>query len=146
MRGLMYRVFLLAINILLPPLSVLMLCGADWDFVLNCCLFFLGIIPGHIHAFYISCTYFHRRHKVLLASVSSTRHPTDNIQSQVKKGRYPGGSKPLIKSKNVINGGASDREVEQLYLRKHGLGGGQRYHRGGHSYTKGSDMAQVYYG
>ncbi len=52
------------INILMPPLAVLVLCGADWDFALNCVLFLLAVIPSHIHGFYITMTYFHRRHKV----------------------------------------------------------------------------------
>lgn len=42
-----------------------MLCGPNWDFILNCLLFLLAIIPAHIHGFYISCVYFHRRHKVV---------------------------------------------------------------------------------
>jgi hypothetical protein len=34
------------------------------DCLLNCCFFVLAVIPSHIHGFWISCTYFHRRSKV----------------------------------------------------------------------------------
>lgn len=60
----MYRIVITCINIFFPPLAVLMLCGASWDCMLNCALFLLAIIPSHVHGFYISCTYFHRRSKV----------------------------------------------------------------------------------
>lgn len=39
---------------------------------------------------------------------------------QVKKGRYPGGPKPLIFSEKIINGGASNREVEALLRKQNG--------------------------
>ena len=41
--------------------------------------------------------------------------------AQVKKGRYPGGPKRWIESSNVINGGASNLEVERLYRQEKGL-------------------------
>jgi hypothetical protein len=34
---------------------------------------------------------------------------------QVRKGKYPGGPKSMITSKNVLNGGLSDAEVARLY-------------------------------
>ncbi|EMC99094.1 hypothetical protein BAUCODRAFT_56137, partial [Baudoinia panamericana UAMH 10762] len=77
---------LMVINVFFPPLSVAMLCGLDWDCILNCILLVCAILPSHVHAFYVSCIYFHRRRKV-------------------KKGRYPGGPKPFIHSSNVLNGG-----------------------------------------
>lgn len=39
----------------------------------------------------------------------------DTTFLQVRKGRYPGGPKSLITSKDVINGGLSDGEVARLY-------------------------------
>ncbi|KAH9818120.1 Proteolipid membrane potential modulator [Teratosphaeria destructans] len=102
MRGLCYRIFLTCINIFFPPLAVAMLCGFGWDLTVNCCLFLLAVIPSHVHGFYISCTYFHRRHKV-------------------KKGRWPGGPKSMIESPHVINGGASEAEARRLYLKEHGM-------------------------
>jgi uncharacterized membrane protein YqaE (UPF0057 family) len=60
----MYRVWLTIINIFFPPLAVAMLCGFEYDCLLNCALFLLAVLPSHIHGFYISCTYFHRRKKV----------------------------------------------------------------------------------
>ncbi|KAK5121317.1 hypothetical protein LTR85_005483 [Meristemomyces frigidus] len=102
MRALVYRAFLTCINIFFPPLAVAMLCGMEWDCMLNCCFFLLAVIPSHVHGFYISCTYFHRRGKV-------------------KKGRYPGGSKSMIHSRNVLNGGASNAEVDRLWRKENGL-------------------------
>lgn len=64
MKGLMYRIVLTIINIFFPPLSVMMLCGVGFDLLINCCFFLLAVFPSHIHGFYISCTYFHRRSKV----------------------------------------------------------------------------------
>jgi hypothetical protein len=37
----------------------------------------------------------------------------------VKKGKYPGGDKTLIRSKKVLNGGASDQEVDRLYYEQY---------------------------
>ena len=65
MRGLAYRICLTVLNLLFPPFAVMILCGAaSWDTILNCCLFLLAILPSHIHGFYLTCTYFHRRKKV----------------------------------------------------------------------------------
>lgn len=36
------------------------------DCMINCILFLCGVIPSHLHGFYISCTYFHRRKKVYI--------------------------------------------------------------------------------
>ncbi|KAF3769168.1 hypothetical protein M406DRAFT_327571 [Cryphonectria parasitica EP155] len=58
--------------------------------------FLCGVIPGHVHGFYITWTYFSRKRKV-------------------KKGRYPGGPKAFIYSRKVINGDASDEKVRQLW-------------------------------
>ena len=64
MRALAYRIMLTCINIFFPPLAVMMLTGMGWDTMMNCCLFLLAVVPSHVHGFYISCTYFHRRKKV----------------------------------------------------------------------------------
>lgn len=89
------RLALTLINIFFPPLAVLLLTGPYTDTLLNCIFFLLGVIPSHIHGFYISCTYFHRKNKV-------------------RKGRYPGGPKWLIFDRKVWNGCASDQKVEEL--------------------------------
>nr|OQO26825.1 hypothetical protein B0A51_06486 [Rachicladosporium sp. CCFEE 5018] len=102
MRALAYRVVITIINIFFPPLAVMMLAGLHWDCMFNCLLFLAAIIPSHVHGFYVSCTYFHRRGKV-------------------KKGRYPGGPKSLIHSPHVLNGGASNAEVERLCRQESGL-------------------------
>ena len=79
-----------------PPLSVMLVAGVGWDALINTLWFICGVIPGHIHGFYVTWTYFSRRKKV-------------------RKGRYPGGPKPFIYSKRVINGDASDERVRQLW-------------------------------
>lgn len=66
------------------------------DCIINTLLFIAGVLPGHIHAFYITCTYFSRKRKV-------------------RKGRYPGGRKPMIYSERVWNGGASRETVKLLW-------------------------------
>jgi uncharacterized membrane protein YqaE (UPF0057 family) len=80
-----------------PPLAVLLLAGPQTDLLINCLLFLCAVIPAHIHGFYIAGVYFSRKRKV-------------------RKGRYPGGRKPLIYSDRILNGGASNREVERLRL------------------------------
>ncbi|KAL2066498.1 hypothetical protein VTL71DRAFT_2569 [Oculimacula yallundae] len=89
------RILIFTINIFCPPLSVLLVAGPGPDCLINILLFIAGVIPGHIHAFYVTCTYFHRKHKV-------------------KRGRDPGGMKAGIYSERVWNGGVSGRRVEEL--------------------------------
>ena len=96
------RSVILLVNLFFPPVGVCLLCGLGADVFLNCILFLLAIIPSHVHAFYISCTYFSRK-------------------SKVRKGIYPGKWKRMIYSERIQNGGASNREVENLKL------GRQRY-------------------
>jgi hypothetical protein len=71
--------------------------GPGMDCIINAILFIAGVIPGHIHGFYIIYTYFYRKRKV-------------------KKGRYPGGKKAGIFSEQVWNGGASNEKVRELLL------------------------------
>ena len=89
------RLGLFVINLFFPPIAVYMICGFGTDLLVNCFLLILAVIPAHLHGFYISCTYFHRKNKV-------------------EKGRYPGGPKTFIESPNVINGGTSEWEALQL--------------------------------
>ena len=93
------RLLLTVVNISFPPLAVFLITGPSTDTLINCCLFICAIIPSHIHGFYITCTYFHRKHKV-------------------RKGKYPGGPKCLIFDTKVCNGGASDWEVDELWDRQ----------------------------
>jgi len=92
---LMERIVVWGINLFCPPLSVMLVAGVGPDCVINTLFFLAGIIPGHIHGFYITCTYFHRKRKV-------------------RKGRYPGGKKMGIYSQRVWNGDASSAHVRQL--------------------------------
>jgi uncharacterized membrane protein YqaE (UPF0057 family) len=80
-----------------PPLAVMLLAGPETDMLINCLLFLCAVIPAHIHGFYISAVYFYRKRKV-------------------RKGLYPGGYKTFIYSDRILNGGASNREVERLRL------------------------------
>lgn len=89
----LYRLILLCINIFFPPLTVCLLTGPEIDTIISCGLFLCGVIPSHIHGFYLSCTYFHRRKKA-------------------RKGRYPGPPCSFIYDPRVWNGGLSDTEVE----------------------------------
>lgn len=72
MNGFVYRILMMIINICFPPLAVGLLTGLKEDFIFNCCLLILAVIPSHVHGFYVSCIYFHRRRKV--STVRS--HPT----------------------------------------------------------------------
>ena len=78
---------------IVPPLTVCLLTGPEMDTIISCFLFLCGVIPSHIHGFYLSCTYFHRRRKA-------------------RKGRYPGPPCTFIYDRRVWNGGLSDTEVE----------------------------------
>lgn len=91
------RSMVFLINIFCPPISVMLVAGPGMDCILNAIFFIAGVIPGHIHGFYITCTYFHRKRKV-------------------KKGRYPGGRKIFIFSEQVWNGGASNQHVKELLV------------------------------
>ena len=93
------RLGLWLINIFFPPLSVLLLCGPDADFAINCALFICAVIPSHIHCFYISFTYFGRKKKV-------------------RKGKYPGDWRGMIYSEKVQYGGATKQEYKQLKWEK----------------------------
>lgn len=73
----------------------MLVAGVGMDALVNTLFFLAGVIPGHIHGFYVTWTYFSRRNKV-------------------RKGRYPGGPKPLLYSRRVTNGDASDERVRQL--------------------------------
>ena len=66
--------------------------------------------PSHIHGFYLSCTYYHRKGKV-------------------RKGRYPGGPKAGIFDQRVWRGGASRERVEELRGEEGKKKAGQRRRR-----------------
>jgi uncharacterized membrane protein YqaE (UPF0057 family) len=89
------RLTITLVNILFPPLAVLLLCGPETDLLINCLLFLAAILPSHIHAFYVSCTYFNRKRKV-------------------RKQVYPGDWRRGIYSEKVQNGGASNKEIARL--------------------------------
>ncbi|KAM3425560.1 hypothetical protein BST61_g7507 [Cercospora zeina] len=63
MGDLGYRLSLMFLNIFFPPVAVLIMSGAEMTFAVNALLWLCAIIPSHVHGFYISCVYFHRRRK-----------------------------------------------------------------------------------
>lgn len=73
----------------------MLVAGVGMDALVNTLWFLCGVIPGHVHGFYVTWTYFSRKKKV-------------------RNGRYPGGPKPFIYSRRVVNGDASDERVRQL--------------------------------
>jgi hypothetical protein len=79
----------------------MILAGVGPDCLLNTLLFLAGVIPAHMHGFYISQTFYHRRRKV-------------------RKGRYPGGKKSFIFSERIWNGGATSEYVRELLLKEQG--------------------------
>jgi uncharacterized membrane protein YqaE (UPF0057 family) len=89
------RLAITIVNIFFPPLAVYLLCGLGEDFLLNCLLFLLAVLPSHIHAFYISFIYFHRKRKI-------------------RKGVYPGEHPRGIYSERVQYGGANKSEIKKL--------------------------------
>ncbi|SMY23322.1 unnamed protein product [Zymoseptoria tritici ST99CH_1A5] len=92
-----YRIGITLLNIFCPPFAVAMLTGLNYDCMLNCIFFLLAVIPSHVHGFYVSCVYFHRRKKA-------------------RKGKYPGGPKPMLYSRDLLNGGLSNKEVERRWV------------------------------
>lgn len=89
------RVVIMLMNFLFPPAAVMMLTGVKEDTLINSVLFLLAIFPSHIHAFYLSWTYFNRKRKV-------------------RKGVYPGDKASMIYSDKINNGGATRREMQKL--------------------------------
>ena len=49
------------ITIFFPPVGVWMVAGCGADLLVNICLTLLGVLPGHIHAFYVEYVYFDRK-------------------------------------------------------------------------------------
>jgi uncharacterized membrane protein YqaE (UPF0057 family) len=91
----LHRLTIFVVDIFFPPLAVLLLAGCGPDLAVSCCLFILGVIPSHIHAFYISCTYFNRRRKV-------------------KRDKWPGQRRGGIFSDNVQNGGYTNAAMKRM--------------------------------
>lgn len=120
------RLCLTLINLFFPPLSVLLLTGPYTDTLINCLLFIAGVIPSHIHGFYISCTYYHRKRKV-------------------RKGKYPGGPKAGIFDERVWRGGASRGRVEELRVegKEERLGGKRKGGKVGRSGSRRVDGYDV---
>ncbi|KAI4595926.1 hypothetical protein KJ359_006217 [Pestalotiopsis sp. 9143b] len=89
------RLVVLVFNIIFPPAAVFLLTGCYTDFMINCFLFILAVIPSHIHGMYISFVYFGRKNKV-------------------RKGRLPGPRRDFIYSEKVQRGGASQAQLDDI--------------------------------
>lgn len=79
-------VVLVLITILFPPLGVWMVAGCGMDLFINICLTCLGLLPGHLHAFYLIWVYYDRR-------------------EQGREGRYAARPAPGVYSSHVQTGG-----------------------------------------
>ena len=96
-----------------PPLAVCLITGPQTDTLVSCFLFLCGVIPSHIHGFYLSCTYFHRYDDVPLRSTETVALNTDPRRKKARKGRYPGPPCTFIFDRRVWYGGLSSGEVER---------------------------------
>ncbi|KAK8100040.1 putative RIC1 protein [Apiospora kogelbergensis] len=74
------------ITIFFPPLGVFLVAGCGADVLVNICLTILGVIPGHVHAFYIEYVYYDRR-------------------EQAREGRFAARRAPAVYSERVQTGG-----------------------------------------
>lgn len=122
MRIFLERLTLTLVNMFLPPLSVMLVAGVGMDALVNTLWFLCGVIPGHVHGFYVTWTYFSRKKKV-------------------RNGRYPGGPKPFIYSRRVVNGDASDERIRQLWRAEQRTNGAAQGHRDGHLRKQSSRRA-----
>ena len=96
-----------------PPLAVCLITGPQADTLISCFLFLCGVIPSHIHGFYLSCTYFHRYADVPTPSTEIVALKTDPRRKKARKGRYPGPPCTFIFDRRVWYGGLSSGEVER---------------------------------
>lgn len=97
----------------------MLVAGVGMDALVNTLWFLCGVIPGHVHGFYVTWTYFSRKKKV-------------------RRGRYPGGPKPFIYSRRVINGDASDEHVRELLRAEQRAAAGEGQGQGGGTLPKRS--------
>ncbi|KAK8040796.1 hypothetical protein PG994_013803 [Apiospora phragmitis] len=84
--GAISGVLIILITIFMPPVGVFMVAGCGADLFVNICLTILGVIPGHIHAFYLEYVYFDRR-------------------EQAREGRFAAKRAPGVYSERVQTGG-----------------------------------------
>ncbi|KAF8131499.1 hypothetical protein EV363DRAFT_1330227 [Boletus edulis] len=47
------NIFLIIVAIIFPPAAVGFIAGCGCDFLINICLTTLGLLPGHIHAYWL---------------------------------------------------------------------------------------------
>ncbi|KAK7954211.1 hypothetical protein PG984_004010 [Apiospora sp. TS-2023a] len=82
--GAVSGVLLILITILFPPAGVFMVSGCGADLFVNICLTILGVIPGHIHAFYLEYVYLDRREQAREGRFAARRAPgiySDRVQT-----------------------------------------------------------------
>lgn len=92
----------------------MLVAGVGADALINTLWLLCGVVPGHVHGFYVTWTYFSRKRKV-------------------RRGRWPGGPKALIYSRRVLHGDASEETVRRLWREEEArrAGGGRRGSRRG---------------
>ena len=77
-------ILLVSITIIFPPLGVWAVAGCGADFLVNLCLSLLGVLPGHLHAFYVEYVYYDRRERAREGRMDGQRAPgiySERIQS-----------------------------------------------------------------
>ncbi|KAF2483258.1 hypothetical protein BDY17DRAFT_297116 [Neohortaea acidophila] len=77
-------ILLIIITIFIPPLGVFFIAGCGADLLINICLTLLGYFPGHIHAFYLEYTYYHRKEEAARGVFDSRKAPgvySDNVNT-----------------------------------------------------------------
>jgi len=66
-----------------------MIAGCGADLFVNICLTLLGVVPGHIHAFYLEYVYFDRKEKNRLGQMGAKPAPgvySERVQSGGTRG------------------------------------------------------------
>ncbi|KAH8888884.1 hypothetical protein GQ53DRAFT_826082 [Thozetella sp. PMI_491] len=79
-------ILLVIITMILPPAGVYAVAGCGADLLINICMTLLGVLPGHLHAFYLEYVYYDRK-------------------EQAREGRFSASRAPGIYSERVQNGG-----------------------------------------
>jgi uncharacterized membrane protein YqaE (UPF0057 family) len=69
-----------------PPVGVYIVAGCGADLLINIALCFLGVLPAHVHAFYLEYVYYNRK-------------------EQASEGYYENRPAPGVYSSNVQTGG-----------------------------------------
>ncbi|SPN97610.1 probable RIC1 protein [Cephalotrichum gorgonifer] len=85
--GILGLICIIILTLFFPPIGVFAVAGCGMDLLINVILTLLGLLPGHIHAFYILYVYYDRREQARNGIPLPT--PAPGIFSQrVQSGGY----------------------------------------------------------